>query len=104
MMLLLLSCADAPNDSDCSPEYGVTWEGFASGFMTTWCRSCHSGEAIDRREAPVGVDFDTMDAVIAQTERIRARAIDEQTMPVGGGVPQDELTLMAAWLDCPVER
>ncbi len=52
----------------------------------------------------MGVDFDTMDAVIAQTGRIRARTIDEQTMPVGGGVSQDDLSLLAAWLDCPVER
>lgn len=77
-----------------------TWDGWADGFFSTWCRSCHSETAPDRRGAPVGTDLDTEAQAIALLDRIRTRVVDEGTMPMGGGVPADEMQILEAWLSC----
>ena len=90
------SSAPAGASGECVP----TWDGWADGFFATWCRSCHSEDAPDRRGAPTGTDLDTEADVIALRDRIEARVIDEGTMPMGGGVPEDELRTLEAWLSC----
>lgn len=85
----------APADG-CTP----TWDGWTDGFMATWCRTCHSETTPNRHDAPEGVDFDTRQQVLDQADRIRARVLDERTMPLGGGVPDEELELLEAWLTC----
>jgi hypothetical protein len=84
-------CADAPD---------VTWDGWAHGFFLTWCTSCHSRNTPDRRGAPEGVDFDRESDVRGQAARIEARVLVEETMPVGGGVYPDELSLLQVYLQC----
>ncbi len=84
-------CADAPD---------VTWDGWAHGFFLTWCTSCHSRNTPDRRGAPEGVDFDRESDVRNQAARIEARVLVEETMPVGGGVYPDELSLLQVYLEC----
>ncbi len=104
VMLLLFACAGAP-DADTSAcadaPHDVTWDGYARGFFLTYCAACHSESATDRYGAPEGVDFDTPQQVLDQAERVRARVIEAQTMPLGGGVPPEDLALLATWLDCP---
>lgn len=85
------ACADAPL---------VTWEGWGQGFFLTWCTSCHSAYTADRRDAPEGVDFDTIPDVERWRERILARVVDEGTMPVGGGVYPDQIELLKVLLTC----
>ena len=82
--------------ADCLP----TWDGWADGFFTTWCRSCHSADAPDRRGAPEGTDIDSEAQAIALRDRIRARVVEQGTMPMGGGVPEDEMRILEAWLSC----
>jgi hypothetical protein len=84
-------CADAPE---------VTWDGWAHGFFLTWCTSCHSRNTPDRRGAPEGVDFDRESDVRDQAARIEARVLVDETMPVGGGVYPDELSLLQVYLQC----
>lgn len=101
---LLSACAGPVEDSvaACDGASAVTWEAWGDGFFRTYCRSCHSADTPDRRGAPEGSDFDTLEQVVATTDRIRVRVLDEQTMPVGGGVGQDDLDLLEDFLACGI--
>lgn len=122
-LLLSLSCAggnDAPADSgvagdsagadsadpgglDCTEEqavYGLTWTNWGAGFFATYCDSCHAADTPDRFGAPEGVSFDTLGEVRDWEQRIRVRVLDEATMPRGGGVYDEDLLLIEAFLDC----
>jgi len=85
-----------PDHGPCLPN----WDGWADGFFATWCRSCHSVHTPDRRGAPEGIDLNTEAEAIALRHRIQARVVDDATMPVGGGVPPDELRILEDWLTC----
>jgi uncharacterized membrane protein len=107
-LLLWLSCTSPKLDSasvDCTPSeaFSVSWDNWAQGFFMTWCQSCHSKTAIDRHGAPSGVDFDTENDVITWRNRVQKRVIDEQSMPIGGGVSAEELNRLSEYLyslDC----
>ncbi|MFN7142292.1 MAG: hypothetical protein ACK4YP_00825 [Myxococcota bacterium] len=103
MLLLPLASVPPPPDTasaGCDTGPHVTWDSFGEGFFTTYCQACHSGTAPNRAGAPVGVDFDTEAQVRAQAERVRVRVLDEGTMPVGGGVYEDDRELLARYLAC----
>ena len=78
----------------------VRWDAWASGFFTTYCQSCHSETSPHRYDAPKSVDLDDIEDVRAWSERIRIRVLQEETMPMGGGVPDTELSRLDGWLDC----
>lgn len=99
-LALLGGCADEGAEPSCDSGEAVDWGGFADGFFATYCRSCHSAGLSERYGAPEGVDFDTEAEVLAQAERIRARALDEGDMPPGGGVVTGDLALLTRYLDC----
>lgn len=84
-------CATAPT---------VTWESWGEGFFLTYCHACHAKSTPDRRGAPEGIDFDSWAAVSASSARIRARVLDEGTMPIGGGLYEDDLALLDVLLTC----
>ena len=84
---------------DCS----VNWDGWTDGFFATYCRACHSVTTAERYGAPEGVDFDTRADVIQWAERIRIRVLEQETMPLGGGVVQTDLEPLERWLQCKVE-
>lgn len=107
--LLLLACGSGSPDETEGPddtatplpeECEVRWDAWASGFFTTYCQSCHSETSPHRYDAPTGVDLDNIEDVRDWSERIRIRVLQEETMPVGGGVPDAELNQLDAWLDC----
>lgn len=87
----------------CPPDSALTWENFGQPYMLSWCTSCHSS-ALDeahRAEAPVGIDFDDLDGVRAQAERIWARSGDQNnTMPPAGTAPALEREQLGEWLAC----
>ncbi len=87
-------------DTACAGTPEVTWAGWADGFFGTWCRACHSETAEERYGAPEGLDFNTEDQVRAYAAAVRQVVLVDETMPVGGGVYEDELILLAAYLDC----
>lgn len=109
-------CTLAPADtgatvaySDCPLDTGLfedplaidaslTWGGFGASFFRTYCASCHSAETANRRGAPEGVDFDSEADVIAWGERVRARVVAAETMPLGGGVLDDDMVLLDRYL------
>ena len=103
LLLLALACqADPAGPDDTGPlDDGpvVTWEGWADGFFQTWCRACHSAGTPQRNGAPEGVDFDTEEQARAWADRIAVRVLEEGTMPVGGGLFDEDRVLLRAWLD-----
>jgi uncharacterized membrane protein len=99
-MIALLGLACQAGGADSGQPCAVTWDGWADGFFTTWCQSCHSAQSEHRYGAPEGVDLETEADIATWAERIRVRVLEEETMPIGGGIPQDERTLLARYLEC----
>ena len=81
-----------------------TWETYGQNHILTWCTSCHSAELVGpvaRYAAPEGIDFDTLQEVRDQVDRIEARATgDAPTMPPAGGVDVDSVQRFEDWLKC----
>jgi uncharacterized membrane protein len=67
------------------------------------CTVCHSTSPAIRTfgTPPVGVAFDTPEQMRQLAPRIRARAVETQTMPPGNAtfMTEDERALLARWLD-----
>jgi uncharacterized membrane protein len=107
LALLLLACSQeepaavvAEPPAACATAPSVTWDDWGHGFFLTWCASCHSKAAPDRRGAPEGMDFDTWPEVQAHADRVRARVLDDGTMPIGGGLYDSDLALLEVLLTC----
>lgn len=115
LSLWLCGCASTPggpNDSGAATDsgdaacaddqaaYGLTWENWGAGFMSTYCNACHAADTPERFGAPEGVSFDTLAEVRSWEQRIRVRVLDQETMPLGGGVYPDDLLLLESFLDC----
>lgn len=102
MILLLLACSQPAVDSGCSDALDVNWDSFGHRFFTTYCTSCHSINNTDSRYgAPPTVNFDNEAEVRAMSERVRIRVIEQQDMPISGGVYEDDLYLLDIYLRCP---
>jgi len=87
-------------DAPCESPLGVTWESYGQGFFQTYCNACHSSTTEARNGAPEGVDFDQASLAAAFEDRIRVRVLEEHTMPMGGGVPAEDLALLEDLLVC----
>jgi uncharacterized membrane protein len=118
-LLLLLACApDEADRADVDTAYeeerircderdpALSWENFGEGFVTRYCTSCHGADVpeADRNDAPDGVDFDSLEDVVAWASRIEARAVDFADMPPGGGPGPEERHRLAEWLECDVKN
>ena len=105
MFALILACAGPDDTADTANDCGndtVSWQSFGHGFFLTYCNACHSEDSATRYGAPPGVDFDTLELVEGQSERVRVRVLEQGDMPLGGGVSEEDLMLLDAWL-CTVE-
>ncbi|MCB9743730.1 MAG: hypothetical protein H6740_14115 [Alphaproteobacteria bacterium] len=104
LLALSLSCGDAPVDSGvpaiCEDAPALTWANWGDGFFATYCRSCHSETTPDRRGAPEGIDFNTREQVQAQAALVRDSVLVRGSMPVGGGVYEEDLEMLEVFLDC----
>lgn len=101
MLLAVVGCGDPGKPADTAIPCGevVTWATFGEGFTRDYCQVCHASTAPDRHGAPEAVTFDTEAEAIAWADGILERTIGpEANMPPGGGVPDDDLTLLACWL------
>ena len=91
------------NDVPCPPAgTTLTYDNFGAAFMNTSCETCHGQADGDRKGAPDGYDFDTLDAIRARKDRIFIRAAaDNTTMPPGPDDPsQADRDKLAEWLAC----
>jgi uncharacterized membrane protein len=104
--LLSAGCAGAADDAgadtaeDTCATYDLTWANFGAGWFATYCDACHAADAPNRYGAPENVTFDTPAEVRAWADRIRLRVLEEETMPLGGGVTADDRILLETYLDC----
>lgn len=90
-------------DRECPPDSVLTYESFGGPFIYSYCSGCHSKDLPEgmRQEAPMGSDFDTLDATREWSARIWARAADHNlTMPPIGGPDDDEREMLGEWLAC----
>jgi len=86
----------------CQTSY-LDYSNFGEPFLLDWCSGCHSAAlpATMRQMAPAGVDFDTLENVRRQKERIAARATGgTPTMPPAGGPSAEEREMLAEWISC----
>lgn len=67
------------------------------------CIACHSAHPTDDvfQSAPLGAMYDTPKQIKAYADKIRARAVDAETMPLGNktGMTHEERETLRAWLD-----
>jgi uncharacterized membrane protein len=70
--------------------------------VTQHCQPCHSQYQSDRTfgPAPGGVTFDTPESIARLAERIRVRAVETRTMPLGNktGMTDAERDILARWI------
>jgi cytochrome c5 len=95
----------APFVVTCLRDPPLTYDNFGHGMLNRHCNSCHTEAAREgqRGGAPLGVDFDDWDMVLAWAERIQVRTVDESTMPPSGGtLLADERAKFAEWMRCQV--
>jgi len=90
--------AAAPvNAADAAPPFVAV-----RAIVVQRCLPCHSRFPSDATfgPAPAGVTFDTPESITRLAERIRIRAIETQTMPLGNktGMTPDERALLARWI------
>lgn len=74
----------------------------ARAVVNRRCLPCHSAYPADRSfgPTPAGVAFDTPDDIRRLAERIRVRAVETQTMPLGNttGMTPEERGLLGRWI------
>ncbi len=90
-------------DRPCPSGSDLTYENFGEPFLLTWCTGCHSSNlpASARENAPIAVNFDTVDEVRTQAPKIWLMAGDSNTtMPPAGGPQPEDRTLLGEWLAC----
>jgi uncharacterized membrane protein len=75
----------------------------ANAVIQKRCAVCHSADAADRTfgAAPAGVAFDTPAQIRARIDRIRARAVETQTMPPANKtfMIAEERALLGRWIE-----
>lgn len=103
-VLVLAGCKETTIDDRTCPPGGtqLTYDNFGRGFMAANCQTCHGQPSQDRKGAPGGYDFGSVDDVRRFKDRIFARAAaDNTTMPPGpDDPPENEREKLAEWLVC----
>lgn len=102
LLALMLACTTGETDTalDCASEPQLTWDGWGQGFFLTYCGACHAASTEDRHGAPPGQVFDTWAEVLEREDAIRRTVLEDGTMPLGGGVYEDDLYLLEVLLTC----
>ena len=71
-------------------------------IISTHCVSCHSALPTERTmaAAPMGIQFDTPQQIVAHSERIFERAVMTRTMPLGNksGMTLEDRRLLGCWI------
>jgi hypothetical protein len=87
----------------CPEDSFISYEDFGGPFLITWCNGCHASGLPEgeRQDAPLGVDFDTIEQIRSQAARIWARSGDHNaTMPPVGGPDEEDRARLGEWLAC----
>ncbi|WP_224361460.1 c-type cytochrome [Hyalangium versicolor] len=93
----------------CPTSNAPTAQNFGTAFLQDYCLSCHSASAtgVARQGAPLAVNFDTLDEVRTQIERIDTHAAagpgatNTEMPPANRPQPtQQERATLGQWLAC----
>lgn len=98
--LVLVLAAGACDPGDCPEGSTVAWEDVEPLF-SEHCNSCHSTDltGLDRAGAPVGYDYDTMEAARSHPNWTWAE-VKLGHMPPSGSLSEVEQELIREWLAC----
>jgi uncharacterized membrane protein len=104
-LVALAACkAEISIDDYPCPKEGtkLTYATFGQEYLAQNCQTCHGAASGDRKGAPSGYDFGTIESVREHKSRIFARAAaDNVTMPPGpDDPPAGERYQLAEWLAC----
>ena len=111
LLALLTGCAGDKADTSpaasadtaaawCAAGPQLTWDNWAAGFYRSYCTSCHSAQTPDRNGAPAAFNFDTEADAAANAAITRHVVLDEPSMPIGGGVFDQDLVYLDRYLHC----
>jgi len=99
MLTTFCGCEDKVGcDNDITAD--EFWDTWIHGFFLSYCTGCHSSGTTNRFGAPEGVDFDSQDDVYFWLDRIDIRVVQEESMPPGGGVLEEDIERFQLWLEC----
>lgn len=102
-LAVLVAATACGNDSavDCSAST-LTYATFGEPFIANWCRGCHSAELYPtmRQDAPLGINFDTLDEIRARRASVQRLTVTRRSMPPAGGPSDEERALLGEWLSC----
>ncbi len=95
---------DDADETDCDK---LTYENFGQAFFQSYCLRCHSVTNVGdvaRNDAPVGINYDTLEGVREFATRIRLRAGELGDMPPlllpGPRPSEEERRELIRWIDC----
>ncbi len=107
LVSILVAAACKPetsiDDYPCPPEgTKLTYESFGRNYLTQNCQTCHGQATSERKGAPSGYDFGTLEQARDRKARIFARAAaDNTSMPPGpDDPPPSDRYQLAEWLSC----
>jgi len=93
---MMVSTPRASARADSVPSFGAV-----RLVIAQRCQPCHSQYQTDRTmgPAPGGVTFDTPESIVRLADRIRERAVETRTMPLGNktGITEAERELLGRW-------
>jgi hypothetical protein len=91
------------DERPCPDDSFLTYENFGGPFMLSYCTTCHASRlpADLRQGSPIEVNFDDIEDVRAWSDRIWARAADQNfSMPPVGPPGDEDRTRLGEWLAC----
>lgn len=86
--------------ADCDLPDGLNWDNWGRSFFRTWCAGCHGADAPNRHGAPESLVFDTEAQVVEHGALIRISVLDSASMPLGGGLPEEDAEMLDLYLRC----
>ncbi len=86
--------------TDCDVPEGFDWANWGQPFFRTWCSGCHAASAPDRHGAPEWLVFDTEAQAYERRVIIRSSVLELGSMPLGGGLPEQEAASLDLYLRC----
>src|SRR5687767_6030232 len=99
--ILIASCSKSDGENNPQPSSPAGCTGTPGPLFTAVktlmqanCQSCHNSS-----NANGGKDWTIDCNIVANKTRIRARAVDEGTMPPTGPLPQSEKDKITAWIN-----
>ena len=96
-MILLLWFACTEVEEECT---GPSYEDWAEGFFLGKCLPCHSQDMRETFGAP-DIDMHSFETILDNLSIIHNSVLESERMPPGGGLSQEERSLLEQWLECP---